>query len=327
MPLTNVRVVLVRPRGAANVGAVARAMKNMGLRDLVLVRPAPMRLFWSKAMAVHAEDVLSRVRRCDSLAEAVADCGLVVGTTCRGGLYRAAAEPAREAAPRIMAAAGANRVALVFGPEDHGLSNGDLQCCHELMVIPSDPAYPSLNLAQAVMVCCYELFLAANATAATAPVLAPAERVERMFQHLKSACLSIGFLHRDNPDHIMFAFRRLLGRARLEERDVNILLGLARQIEWFGHGGWRVLAAKSPHPKPVAGERADAHEQSRAPAAEEPRPTRDERGIPCERNLQTFSPGGRLLLAAYRGVPREAAAAEGEGAKMAQSRGRAGDKR
>ena len=327
MPLTNVRVVLVRPRGAANVGAVARAMKNMGLRDLVLVQPALVRAFWSKAMAVHAEDVLSRVRRCDSLAEAVADCGLVVGTTCRGGVYRAAAEPPHQAAPRIMAAAGANRVALVFGPEDHGLSNGDLKCCQELIVIPSDPAYPSLNLAQAVMVCGYELFLAANATAATAPVLAVAERVERMFQHLKSAFLSIGFFHRDNPDHIMFAFRRLLGRARLEERDVNILLGLARQIEWFGHGGWRVMATKSLHPKPVVGERVDEHERSLDTAAAEPRPTRDERGISCELTIQTFTPSGRPVLAAYRGVPRESAAAEGEGEKMARSRGRAGDKR
>ena len=253
MPLKNIRIVLVRPRGAANVGAVARAMKNMGLEQLVLVRPALVRAFWSKAMAVHAEDVLSRVRRCDSLAEAVADCALVVGTTCRGGLYRAAAEPVRQAAPRIVSAASVNRVALVFGPEDHGLSNEDLKHCLQLVVIPSDPGYPSLNLAQAVMVCGYELFLAANSTAARAPALAPAEQVERMFQHLQSAFLSIGFLHRDNPDHIMFALRRLLGRAQMEERDVSILLGLARQIEWFSREGWRrVAAGRSPHLDPLA---------------------------------------------------------------------------
>jgi tRNA/rRNA methyltransferase len=244
MPLKNIRVVLVRPRGAANVGAVARAMKNVGLDDLVLVRPALVRAFWSKAMAVHAEDVLRRLRRSDSLGEAVADCGLVVGTTCRGGLYRAAAEPPRQAAPRIIAAAAANRVALVFGPEDHGLRNEDLKRCHQLVVIPTDPGYPSLNLAQAVMVCGYELFLAANATAATPQVLAPAERVEMMFERLQAAFLSIGYLHRDNPDHIMFAFRRLLGRAQMEERDIRILLALARQIEWFGRQGWRQGGAK-----------------------------------------------------------------------------------
>jgi tRNA/rRNA methyltransferase len=145
-----------------------------------------------------------------------------------------------------------NRVALVFGPEDHGLSNEDLKHCLQLVVIPSDPGYPSLNLAQAVMVCGYELFLAANSTGARAPVLAPAERVERMFQHLQSAFLSIGFLHGDNPDHIMFALRRLLGRAQMEERDVRILLGLARQIEWFGRVGWRnVAAGERPNPGPL----------------------------------------------------------------------------
>jgi len=158
----NLRIVLVRPRGAANVGAVARAMKNMGVLELALVHPAPMRTFWSQAMAVHANDLLQSMTCFDTLGRAVADCGLVVGTTCRGGLYRAAAEPVRAAAPRLAATAATNRVALVFGPEDHGLSNKDLQYCHQLITIPASPAYPSLNLAQAVMICCYELFLAAG---------------------------------------------------------------------------------------------------------------------------------------------------------------------
>ena len=246
MPLENVRVVLVRPRGAANVGAVARAMKNMGLRDLVLVQPARMNSFWTTAMAVHADDVLRHVRRADSLSAAVADCGLVIGTTRRDGLYRAAAQSPRAAAAEILAAAESNHVALVFGPEDHGLSNDDLKACQRLITIPAAAAYPSLNLAQAVLVCCYEVFLAASgrheSAPALAPALAPAERVEFMFERLQTAFLSIGFLHADNPDHIMFAFRRLLGRAQMEERDVRILLALARQIEWFGRGGWAVAA-------------------------------------------------------------------------------------
>jgi len=242
MPLNNIRVVLVRPRGAANVGAVARAMKNMGLRDLVLVHPALMKSFWAKAMAAHAEDVLHSVRRCNSIGDAVADCGLVVGTTCRGGLYREAAEAPRIAAPRVVAAAATNRVALVFGPEDHGLSNEDLKACQQLIAIPADPAYPSLNLAQAVMVCCYELRLAMAGEPQATRELARAEQVDRMFEKLRAALRSIGFLHPDNPDHIMFAFRRFLGRAELEARDVQILLGLARQIEWFGSGGYAVLA-------------------------------------------------------------------------------------
>lgn len=258
MPLTNIRIVLVRPRGGANVGAVARAMKNMGLEDLALVRPAIVKQFWAQAMAVHADDVLGRARRYNGVAEAVADCGLVVGTTCRGGLYRRAAEPPRAVAPRIMAAAGANRVALLFGPEDHGLSNEDLKLCQQLIAIPTDPGYVSLNLAQAVLVCAYELRLVAGAAAAATPVLAPTARVDFMFRRLQDACLSIGFLHRDNPDHIMFAFRRVLGRAQLEEQDVRILLGLARQIEWFARGGWRTLAERRALGSGSAGEQLGA---------------------------------------------------------------------
>jgi tRNA/rRNA methyltransferase len=227
-------------------------MKNMGLRDLVLVQPAPMRAFWSRTMAVHADDVLDRMQRCDSLAEATAGCGLVVGTSCRGGLYRAAALSPRHASAGIVAAATTNRVALVFGPEDQGLSNEDLKACHQLLAIPTGPEYASLNLAQAVMVCCYELLLASGEPAAEpVPPLATAERVERMFQHLRSAFLSIGFLHADNPDHIMFAFRRFLGRAGLEDRDVSILLGLARQIEWFGRHVGTQRDAVDPHQPPT----------------------------------------------------------------------------
>ncbi|MFQ5666649.1 MAG: RNA methyltransferase [Candidatus Binatia bacterium] len=254
MPLCNIRVVLVRPREAGNVGAAARAMKNMGLRDLALVGPAPTRSFWARAMAVHADDILSRLRRHTSLGEAVAGCGLVVGTTCRRGPYRRTAQAPRAAAPHIVAAAETNPVAIVFGPEDHGLSNEDLKACHHLISIPTAESYSSLNLAQAVLVCCYELFLAAagSPTAPRAAMLAPAERVEFMLQRLQAAFLSIGFLSADNPDHIMYAFRRMLGRAQMDERDVRILLALARQIQWFGEGGWR-RAVASREPMAAAG--------------------------------------------------------------------------
>lgn len=241
MSLDNIRVVLVRPQGAANVGAVARAMKNMGLRDLVVVAPRLKGRLPATAMAVHAGDVLAAMRTVTTLADAVKDCGVVVGTTRRDGPYRARAEPPRQAAPRLVAAAATNRVALVFGPEDHGLRNDDLAVCQQLIAIPAAAAYASLNLAQAVMVCCYELFLATEAGDALVrgPALAPASRVEQAMARLESAFLSIGFLHADNPAHIMFAFRQLFGRAGLDEREVRILLGLARQIEWFGRGGWR----------------------------------------------------------------------------------------
>jgi tRNA/rRNA methyltransferase len=139
-----------------------------------------------------------------------------------------------------------NRVALVFGPEDSGLTNDDLRVCHRLMTIPTDPAFSSLNVAQAVLLCCYEVFLAAQEPGDGTPrPLAIAERQELMYEKLKQALLTIGFLHRDNPEHIMFALRRILGRAGLEERDVRILLGMARQIEWYANGGWRRQAPDS----------------------------------------------------------------------------------
>ena len=236
--LGRIRIVLVRPRGAANVGAVARAMKNTGVRHLVLVRPRLRRdARLATAMAVHARDLLSRARTVGTLAEAVADCRLVVGTTRRGGLYRAAAEPPDDVAPAVLARARRGPVALVFGPEDHGLSNDDLKQCHRLITIPTSAAYPSLNLAQAVLLCCYELrrTLLGGGPSPANPIPSPAAAADIDFalERLKEALLRIGFLHPQNPDHIMFAFRRLFGRAGLETRDVRILLGLARQIEWY----------------------------------------------------------------------------------------------
>lgn len=245
MSLAHIRIVLVRPQGAANIGAVARAMKNMGLEDLVLVGPRVRRDFWVRAMAVHAKDVLERTTVVSDLAAAVADCGVVVGTTARPGLYRAPRGTARQLAPSLVAAAITNRVAIVFGPEDHGLSNEDLKSCHQVLFIPASPAYPSLNLAQAVMIVCYELFLASDTAVGVAPPeWAPAGEVEFLFCRLQEALLRIGFLHGSNPDHIMFAFRRILGRAGLEPRDVRILLGLARQIDWYAGGGWKVMEGR-----------------------------------------------------------------------------------
>jgi tRNA/rRNA methyltransferase len=242
--LRNIRIVLHKPRGAANVGSAARAISNMGLGQLVVVRSQPLREAWIRAMAAHAGDVVDRMRRCSTLLQAVGDCALVVGTTCREGPYRRGTRAPRAAAAEIVARARTQPVALVFGPEDHGLSNADLKLCHQLITIPTSPDYPSLNLAQAVMICAYELWLAGESLGRTAEpepaLLASTAQVEQVLGHLRQALLAIGFLHRENPEHIMFAIRRLLGRTGLEEREVRILLGLARQIEWFGQGGWKL---------------------------------------------------------------------------------------
>lgn len=238
MSVANLRIVLVRPRYSGNIGAIARAMGNFGMGSLVLVNPAPIQHRQAEMMAVHAREILDTMQVHTSLRAAVADCGLVIGTTRRPGLYREHAVSLRTLAPSLVAATTTNQVALVFGPEDSGLSNEDLRSCQQLLTIPTDSTYTSLNVAQAVVLCCSEIFLATqNKEELLPPPLAVVERQEVMYEKLKQALLQIGFLHRENPDHIMLALRRLFGRAGLEDRDVRVLLGMARQIEWYATRG------------------------------------------------------------------------------------------
>ena len=240
MSLANLRIVLVRPKYSGNIGATARAMRNCGIDELHLVNPDPIQHDVAAALAVHAKDVLDTMQIHRSLRAAVSPCGLVVGTTCRAGLYREGADALESRAPEIAASLKRNRVALVFGPEDSGLTNEDLRCCHTLLTIPTDPGFASLNIAQAVLLCCYAVFRRARHTAdVDPPVLAPSERQELMYAKLKAALLQVGFLPQDNPDHIMLALRRIFGKAGLEDRDVRILLGIAHQIEWYAKGGWQ----------------------------------------------------------------------------------------
>lgn len=241
----DIRIVLVAPRGSGNIGSVARAMRNFGLADLAIVGRGRTESFWARAMATHARDILKRARRFETLGEAVADCGLVVGTTCRGGLYREHSRSPRTTAAEIVAAACGKTCALVFGPEDHGLDNDDLKHCQLLITIPTDETHSSLNLAQAATVCLYEIFLAAADKISVESIeRAPAEDVERLFDRMKRSLLEIGYLDPQNPEHILFAFRRILGRAGLEEKDVRILTGLFRQIDWYAHEGWKVVEEK-----------------------------------------------------------------------------------
>lgn len=240
MSLDNVRIVLVRPQGSANVGAVARAMKNMGLRDLVLVAPRLTNDGWAEAMAVHARDLLDSARTVASLDEAIAGCGLVVATAARSGPFRGQTNSPREAAAELVAFAERAPVALVFGPEDHGLSNDDMKPCQRLWTIPTADDYSSLNLAQAVLLCVYELHLAGVERRGSLPDANPvapatAERVGLLLQRLERALSAIGFLNPQNPEPVMFVFRRIFARAGLVEHDVSVLLGMARQIEWLAN--------------------------------------------------------------------------------------------
>jgi tRNA/rRNA methyltransferase len=243
--LSNVRIVLVRPRGSGNIGSVARAMKNMGATDLGIVGKARTQSFWARAMAVHGKDILSETKCYDTIRDAVADCALVVGTTCRGGLYRKHSLSPREVAPRIAAAAQTGKVALIFGPEDHGLSNKDLESCQLLISIPTRAEYQSLNVAQAAVICLYEIYVASLGAPQKDKIRrVRAEDIERLYDRMRSTLLKIGFLDSENPEHMLLAFRRILGRAGLEDTDVRIFTGLFRQIEWYVDKGWKVVEEK-----------------------------------------------------------------------------------
>lgn len=237
MGLRNIRIVLVSPIYGGNVGAVCRAMKNMGLRDLAIAAPREtMDEMEARKMALHAVDVYEQRKVFPTLAEAVADCALVAGTTARTGLYRAHAKTPREWMPYLVRAARKNRVAVVFGTETDGLSNEDLALCTQIIRIPSSPRYPSLNLAQAVMICCYEIFLASKVfrlPGEPSPE-APSAMREQMFALWREALLSIGFMQGNKADHMMMGLRRIFSRGPLTVKDIRILIGIARQMLWAG---------------------------------------------------------------------------------------------
>ncbi|NLG34815.1 MAG: RNA methyltransferase [Lentisphaerae bacterium] len=233
--LDNIRIVLVNPIYGGNVGSVCRAMMNMGLSQLALVDPRP-EMNWKEAamMACHAGEILETRRVFATTAEAVADCGLVAGTSNRGGLYRDHAKTPREWANPLLEAALDTPVAILFGSEDNGLSLEDLALCTQFIRIPSSEAYKSLNLAMSVMVCAYELFAASGTFEAPqerSPECPSAMR-EAMFAKWRRALLGIGFMTEETADHMMLGIRRILSRGTLTEKDVQILLGVAAQTLW-----------------------------------------------------------------------------------------------
>ena len=235
MSLRNISVVLVRPMYGGNIGSVCRAMKNMGLSHLRLVDPQPS-IDWDEAgmMAVSAGDVLAARVEFATMAEAVAECAQVAGATARQGLYRAHSYTAREWAPVFLESARSNPVALVFGPEDNGLNNDELALCSQIIRIPSSPLYSSINLAQATLICCYELFLATGHFQPTGEhhPEAPSSMRERMYAMWDDTLRRIGFYDDEKAGHMMMAVRRIFSRGKLSVADVNIMMGIARQTQW-----------------------------------------------------------------------------------------------
>jgi tRNA/rRNA methyltransferase len=231
-----------------NIGSVARAMKNVGIKELSLVKPAASPLHPdARLMAVRADDILEGALVFSRLTDAIADCAWVIGTTRRRGKGREGVIDPRQMATEIADITQQNKVAVVFGPEDRGLTNRDLDLCQRFVTIPSHEEYGSLNLAQAVMIICYEIYLATHHNEANSLTrrLATSEELEGMYYHMEEALLRIGFLDQNNPKRIMAVLRRIFSKARLNPREVKIMRGICRQGTWYAEQKDDTLETKS----------------------------------------------------------------------------------
>lgn len=232
--LNNIRIVLVNTSHPGNIGAAARAIKNMGLSRLYLVAPKDFPSPKAVWRAANAADVLDRVVVVDTLADAVADCGLVVGTSARERRIPWPLLTPRECGERSWAESAQHEVAVVFGREDRGLSNEELQQCHFHVHIPANPDYSSLNISAAVQVICYEIRMAfLTAKEGKLPHfddwdMPPAKQqdLEYYYAHLQETLEKLGFLEPDNPRQTMTRLRRLYGRIRLDQMELSILRGI-----------------------------------------------------------------------------------------------------
>jgi len=231
----SIRIVLVGTTHPGNIGAVARAMKNMGLSDLALVKPRHFPHEEATARASGATDLLDNATVVDTLAEALTDCIYVAGASARPRAINWPTMGPRDCAERMISEARSGKVAAVFGPEKSGLHNDDLDLCHTLLTIPTNPDFSSLNLAMAVQVFAYELRVASTLDAGpafqTEAPPASSEEMEHFYIHLETVLRDIRFLDPDNPRHLMRRLRRLFIRARPDQNEVNILRGILTAID------------------------------------------------------------------------------------------------
>lgn len=230
--LETVRIVLVNTSHPGNIGAAARAMKNMGLGRLVLVNPQLFPHADATSRASGADDLLANAQICETLDEALAGCGLVIGSSARPRRLNVTQLDPRQCANRIWDEARNTEVAVLFGREHSGLTNEELIRCHYHLHIPTNPSYSSLNLAAAVQVLAYELRMAHIAgqgteqTGEPTETAATADRMEGFYEHLQATLVEIGFLDPNNPRIMMRRLRRLFNRARPNDVEINILRGI-----------------------------------------------------------------------------------------------------
>ncbi len=239
--LSTIRIVLVETTHPGNIGAVARAMKNMKMYNLWLVAPKIFPCADATSRASGADDVLAGATVCQTLQEAVADCQLVFGASARGRTISWPEITPRACAEKVLVNEPGNNVAIVFGRENSGLKNHELDLCHFLLRIPCNNEYSSLNIAAAVQVVCYELFVASGLAQKGhirvgdegAEPLATAAQMESFYTHLAEALTDIGFMHPDKSKSIMRRLRRIYNRIQMDSKELDILRGILRMSQ--GH--------------------------------------------------------------------------------------------
>ena len=233
--LDHISIVLHKPQFPENIGAAARSAKNMGIGRLVVIDPANFDLEKIRMMATHAaSDVVEKIILCNTLKEALADYSTVVGTTARLGKERTGIFSPSQMAQKLISTSRENPVAIVFGPEDRGLANEYIRQCHHLVNIPT-AGFSSINLAQAVMILCYEIFSASiEKSDSFVPRLANRYELDGMYDQLKQILIRIDYIKPDNPDYWMNHIRRFFSRIGLRAGEVSIIRGVCRQIDWYG---------------------------------------------------------------------------------------------
>jgi len=241
--LENIRIVLIETRHPGNIGAAARAMKVMGINRLCLVNPQSFPDGKSFAMSGGAADLLDQAEVYESLDQAIDGCHLIVGTSARSRSIPWPVQDARESAKTLVKEPAGHELAILFGREDRGLTNEELQTCHFHLQIPSNPEYGVLNIASAVQVVCYELRMAAleQQPEADKPDLwswgtewdevpATRDQVERFFEHLEQTLVDIKVINPDNPRQLMTRMKRLYLRARPDRTEISLLRGMLTAI-------------------------------------------------------------------------------------------------
>ena len=225
---SKIKFILFEPSHPGNVGAAARAIKTMGFETLCLINPTEHPHPEARARSSGALDVLLNAEVFDNLHDAIKGCGLIIGTTSRSRRISVPITNIRETAPSIVAEAKQKPVAVIFGPEKSGLINKQVDCCNQLVNIPSTGSYKSLNLAMAVQIVAYELRVASEAlpSAIRARNLASNEDIELFYKHLNQVLLETGFLDPKNPKQLMRRLRTLFNRAQMDENEINIMRGI-----------------------------------------------------------------------------------------------------